>query len=660
VDIRKQLSELSESLRVEKKAIENNQESAEVESSRRVILHQLKTAKERKQTCADDFEKFRKLELNQNIKISVIEQQMKSVRLMQTLLEAKQEPCFERLVIGAGVSATALFNEFPSDLRYGVGADNFPLVIAMNDPGNQQQWAKDGHILMGQQAAVQVQESFTVNSEDFIPKFQQGRDVRRNPFQYAWTDNFNKAIIQTQADLNMHVLNLKALKLESQKDARDWLHKNAAHRVLVELAGKQFYLYAKAVDICTGPGAARELTSSQIAPDLAKALKAQGKLIYLQDSSCQEFKGNIVGYGASARLAATMCDILETDAHPKAKVQYWVARSGREFDVTEKTNRTFTRLFARKKAPRALGTLSKVDSLSSGELELSFAEPSDQSATALPSMAGQKIRCDRLVVSIGQNSFELTQHIKDLKPCYLDDSACGQDNFIHIGNHSADGSLVVWGAAAGMAVGLDEKESKLAIASAREHAKTLPYEANPTVGVLRIGWTIRKFAEAMRNSGLFPQKDGAGWDCDLSDLNINIATRKELMAVIQKACPAYSSEEVLEFVEKIIQKRKGPSGIQSANELVEILPVGVVYAIHGGCFRYSESPPIIPRDLGGHPLAFVSVGPSNAYFNAIRWIPTGNDSYAIVSRASIPAATVSAAQDSSVAQQVDQAIQLTA
>jgi len=139
---------------------------------------------------------------------------MRSLQLMLDFLSTKENPECERVIIGAGVAGTGVCAEIPADLRHKKTAYHLPAIFVLNDSDHNHQWQKDGCVLAGQPARVQSPHSFTSRSEDYAKE----ADKKRNPYDFVMSDDLAHSIVETQNHLNMHVLNLKAVKIESRDE----------------------------------------------------------------------------------------------------------------------------------------------------------------------------------------------------------------------------------------------------------------------------------------------------------------------------------------------------------------------------------------------------------------------------------------------------------
>lgn len=511
-----------------------------------------------------------------------IEQELQSLELKKVVITGSKNIAFERIIIGAGVAGTLLFSELPFSQRAKTTPDGLPAIIVINDPMSHNQWRKDGHTLMGQPAQVQTPPVFSSHSEDFACD----EISRRNPYQYVMADDFYHAMVVTQMDLGMPVLNLTAVALESRDSLgaaeQPWEHNEYPHRIAVQVADERYYLYTSHIDFCAGPGPTRKLTASQIDPAQAEELVQQSKIIYGQNKSDLKLQGTVVFYGGGGRNASMILDILNGH-QPGVKNFAWIARNGEDFDNNAAFNRMFHDLDEDPRSVMKLAELVQINPLSNGQLELIFGKPTKTRKAKQLDEAEDPIICDQLVVAIGQEAHPLTKNLQGFLPCQLETPLEGiiphQVDVIPLGTCSADGSIMTWGASGALGTGLEQK--KAFTDAVQKHAEQLPRESRATVGIFRSSWTVKQMASQLGQ--IYPDKFDVAYSRDLHSFelpNINYATRGELHNLIYHSIPAISAENCLKIADNILEIRsKLPMGIENPDMLRGKIPAPVFLAL---------------------------------------------------------------------------------
>jgi hypothetical protein len=551
---------------------------------------------------------------NHESRVSVhsIQHELNSRQLMEAFVKTNGNPSFDRIIIGAGVAATCLFAELPQDLVKKRN-DSFPAVLVLNDPDNENQWPKDKETLMGQHHQIQTPKAFAMRSEDLA--MGSGYDSHRNPYNYVMADDFTNAMIESQNLMGMHVLNLKALRIETKSDFKSalWEQPDQLHRIVVEINGVIRYLYTKSIDLCTGPGESKKLEEKQIPTLLAKKLIKENRLIYGQDNGDPELKGEVVFYGAGARNAALILD-MELGIKPGAVCQRWIGVNDNSFKNSASLNRMFSVLNRKRDKLMALGTLSQVEQLDSGKLKLTFSKPSSRTKDGLTDLTAQTIICDQLVIAIGQKLAKLSENFQNFSPLYYQEGS----ERIPIGTCNDNGSIVTYGAAGASGLGLKDDILSGYLSEVTAHARTLPFETNAPVGIYRSAWTIKELVSYLRKNDRFPMCKSSIHAYELPD--INCATSSELMNVIHEAlildpilrkndeAKKYTKEKIQDLVKEIIRMRAMPvdsenrqvPGIHNMKQLKGKIPDAILSGLGKFYFPFGEpdnivSPQILPR-----------------------------------------------------------------
>lgn len=607
--------------------------------------------------------------------VSRIEQQLRSLQLIKLFASSTTNPTFERIVIGSGIGGSLVSAEMPEKLQQW-DEESFPAVIAISDPGKVHTWPKERDRLMGQPAGVQTPQILSVHSEEVSPK----ADCRTNPYNYTRASAFNTALIQSQYHMEMPILNLSAFRIDSKNtytetEAKDqpWEHDAFKHRIAVRINGDIRFLYTNHIDLCIGLGQPNRLTATQIRGELEEKLIRQNKLIYAQDGD-SELKGEVVFIGSSAINAAWIAEITSGHSQPDAKIKLWTGPDGKKFQcldevrrdekqgdataLTSGTVRALNRLIDAtldaKKVEIGLGELKSIVELSSGKLELTFSAPQNLKGN-FRNLSGQKITCDQVVFSQGQCKHSLIQNISGFVPCYYEKEIAGVKERIPLGTRSLDGSIVAWGAAGTLGIGLTDEQTREMTKEIVMHAQTLPAETRAPGGIYRSSWTIKELAKKLREEKLFPQMRCDPHEFDNPD--INLATLTDLIEVILSANPAPSEPKCVEYAKQIIDVRKKmekPSftaltGIQELSQLT-FLPASVLEKIAQKYFPFDLRAAelsgkttktfikelISPSGEPGAAAGEAAAGATSAFFEDISRTSVGESANAFVSGAAIP------------------------
>ena len=533
----------------------------------------------------EEFDQLRIKENMLSVRLDRINIELESLEVeKRLLLQPHNSATFERIIIGSGIAGTAVFLEVNSSTVNSASPNVFPPIVVLNNPANHQQWRKDGTMLMGQPAAIQTPQVFSHHSEDFAAD----NEVSvRNPYNYVLSDHFDHALVSTQAAVGMKILNLAAEAIESKDSYAGsvvWEHDEYAHRICVNKQGINYYLYTHHIDLCTGPGSARKLKTSQIPVDLEKKLVQEDIILYGQDCGDKKLHGNVVFYGGGARNAAIILDIL-SGQHPEVSSFTWIAINGENFDTNAAFNRMFKDLDADPRCKMALAELTTIEQQGNAQLKLTFGAPQKPRKGIKIDNISAPLLCDQLVVSIGQEVYPLVKKLKGFVPCLLENTFPGVDDeseTIPVGTYSADRSIIAWGAAGAMGTGLYDT-SKF-IDAVTKHAQTLPRESRATVGIFRSSWTIKMMAKIL---GI--NEESKVHSYDLPD--INVATRRDLYDIIIANMINLDPKECLKMVDHIIEVRsKQAVGLSNLSILKPQVPDAVIAALMQEYFPFDITP----------------------------------------------------------------------
>ncbi|KTC94500.1 hypothetical protein [Legionella erythra] len=502
---------------------------------------------------------------------STVEQEYQSMQIMAQVLNPKA-PAFERLIIGAGVAGTLLFQEFSPEYRSkNLAHPHLPNILVLNDPANLNTWPKEGSRVMGQPASVQTPTGFPHHSTDFDLKH--GNDST-NPYNYVLAKDFHSALVATQVELNMPVLQAEARSIEKREEhLADWLWDGYEYRLSVvcklDNETQMVHLYTHHIDICAGLGPSRKLTDTQISPVLAEKLVKRQSLIYAQDGDVS-LKGDVLLYGGSAINAAWATEIFarsgETDG---VKIKKLVSRNRKGLDDISTLSR-FISEACEKRLELAVGELAHVRELDDGRLAVSFKARECDPYQGM--REGEEIICDKLVVAIGQVNPEITEGLSHFKQCvyktHLDTKP------IPLGTYSPDHRIFVWGAAGTLGIGLGATEKEIFIKQIQDHANSFPYESMALGGIFRVSWVIPQMCKHLSNLGLFPSTPGYDSRKFLCP-DINQATIEDLEALIASENPVVrrkSAETIIKLRCAVMPNDiKDAPGIQSMTQLETIL-----------------------------------------------------------------------------------------
>ncbi|KTD47357.1 hypothetical protein Lrub_2279 [Legionella rubrilucens] len=533
------------------------------------------------------FEAHRQQQITFLKKESAVEQEYASLCIMGEVLNPTA-PAFERVIIGAGVAGTLLFQEFsPAFRSKNVAHPHVPNILVLNDPDNQNTWPKEGSRVMGQPARVQTPTGFSYHSTDFDLK--NGEDPT-NPYNYVLANDFNRALVATQVELEMPILQAEAKAIEKREEhTAGWLWSDYEYRlrVLCKLGDKtqEVYLYTHYVDICAGLGPSRKLTDSQISPVLSEKLVKKQTLIYAQDGDVN-LEGEVLLYGGSAINAAWATEILErSEEKETVKIKKLVSRNRKGLNDISTLSR-FISEACEKRLELAVGELANVRELDDGRLAVSF--NARESGPYKGLNEGEEIICDKLVVAIGQINPNITDGLSQFKQCiyksHLDTPP------IPLGTYSQDHRIFVWGAAGTLGIGLTNMERERFVKQIQDHANSFPYESMALGGIFRVSWVIPQMCRHLAKLGLFPIT--AGYDSrQFLCPDINQATLDDLEALIASEdvhIRRKSAEEIIKLRCAVMPNHyKDDPGIQSMAQLESILPSALLVHIRHVYFPFA-------------------------------------------------------------------------
>ncbi len=560
----------------------------ELEQQRRVAELEANFDEYKKTRGSISVEEFEQLRIAENmacVRLDRINMDLESLKLEKAiLLQHNKSATFERIIIGAGSAGTAVFLEFNE-----LDGDEFPKIIVLNNPADNQQWRKDGVMLMGQPAAIQTPQVFSSHSEDFAAE--DGASVR-NPYNYVMSDHFDHSIVSTQATAGMKILHVAADDIESRDNYVGdvaWEHDKYPHRICVQMRGTHYYLYTQHIDLCTGPGITRKLSTRQLPQALEQKLAQDDIILYGQDCGDKKLHGNVIFYGGGARNAAIIIDIL-SGCHPGVTSFSWIARNGASFDDNALLNRMYDDLDSDPRCRRALAVLVTVEQLQDKQLKLTFGPPQKSLKTKQLEVITAPMLCDQLVISVGQDPYPIVRNLKGFIPCLLENRFLGIDDkveLIPLGTHNPDRSIVAWGAIGAMGVGLNDR-SKYTEAVIK-HAQTLPGESRGVAGIFRSNWTIQMMAKIFQQGVPDAIKTSDIHACDLPD--INLATCSDLYEIIRERMQKLSPDECFRMASYIVELRSTLRvGLSEVSILNAEIPRPVMVALMQKYFPFGVIP----------------------------------------------------------------------
>ena len=490
--------------------------------------------------------------------VNAVNHELRTFALQDIILNMDRNPCFKRIIIGSGIAATMVYAEMPTDFHNSRQAYNYnlPDVIALNDSKNPNTWQKEGQRIMGQPAMIQAPSTMNARPESFSIR----KDTDTNPYNYTIAEDFSNALIETQNDINMPIVNFKAIAIQSKQTLtpeaqieQPWEYELLKHRILVEIdnRGTIKYFYTHVIDLCIGLGDHNQLPQSLVDPELAKRLMAQNKLIYAQQENCV-LKGDIVFYGGSAINAAWVGEILIGHSCPDAKLSYWITDTLEQFEKVKKLNRLINYTITKNKDFLASGNIENIRELSNGKLELTIAQicPLSNCCSELESKT-KTVICDQLIFSRGQQEHGLVKEFKDFIPVFYSETSSTEQP-IPLGTYSQDKSIVTWGAAGSLGIGLDAIEKKEFFNFALKHGRTLPHEARAPGGIYRSSWIISLIVKLLQAQRKFPGTMNNNLNGVSKD--INLATLTEIKDTILEF-GFFRDEECHFYSKKIVQLR---------------------------------------------------------------------------------------------------------
>lgn len=601
-------------------------EAKKLADNRRYLNSLQKATKKhyKEKPMSDDsaFNRLKTLTIKHSIQEAKTQHRLNSLRLLAQLMDQPNH-YFERIIIGAGVAGTLVFEQLTDHYRTQTSA--LPNFIVLNDAQDPNTWLKEGKRLMGQPAKLQTPQSFSVHSDDLLLK----EEDSTNPYKYVEATDFYHALLETQNDLQMPIVDLKALRIESSKHVQDkWEVPAAKYRIMVEVQDEVFYLYTDAIDICAGLGAPTKLNNEQIAPELSKKLISEGKLLYAQDGGEVALKNDVLMYGGSAINSAWATEILSGHTKTPAKISYLVARNPKSLDDISTLSR-FISNACESELKLAVGSLETVSLATDGRVVIKF-KASNQTGGHHALKEGEELFCDQLIVAIGQRNPDITKELTDFVECMYETSHT--DTLpIPLGTHSKDGAVISWGAVGTLGIGLEKQAAISFNKKVEAHADSYPYEAQALGGLLRVSWVIKQMAEQLRGQKMFPAAIKSADEYLLSD--INQATIEDLISLIAESNPLCDAARCKDIAKEIIRHRSrvmdnadfNDPGIRSINQLKEACPSDVsVEAMVNKYFKFArkrgedlhgkvivQTPPVVTqvpvsRDSAYKPLSWLS------------------------------------------------------
>ncbi|QRN03446.1 hypothetical protein GH742_05955 [Legionella sp. MW5194] len=535
-----------------------------------------------------EFESYRQQQVMFLKRESALEQEYASLQIMAQVLNPTP-PVFERLIIGAGVAGTLLFQEFsPAFRSQNVARPDLPNILVLNDPDNLNTWPKEGSRVMGQPARVQTPTGFSYHSTDFDLK---NEEDPTNPYNYVLANDFHRALVATQVELGMPILQAEAKAIEKREEHTGrWLYSDYEYRLRVLCkfgdVSQELYLYTHYVDICAGLGPSRKLTDSQISPMLSEKLTKKQTLIYAQDGDVN-LEGEVLLYGGSAINAAWATELLErSQEKTNVKIKKLVSRNRKGLDDISTLSR-FISEACEKRLELAVGELANVRELDDGRLAVSFTARESGPYEGLKE--GEEIICDKLVVAIGQVNPDITNRLSQFKQCiyktHLDTPP------IPLGTYSQDHRIFVWGAAGTLGIGLAGGERERFVKQIQDHANSFPYESMALGGIFRVSWVIPQMCRHLGKLHLFPITPGYDSRKFLCP-DINQATIEDLEALIASENPVIrrkGAEEIIKLRCAVMPNHnKDAPGIQSMAQLETILPPGLLIHIRHVYFPFAS------------------------------------------------------------------------
>jgi len=514
-----------------------------------------------------------------------LRREISNLRLTEKILE-EDHIAVDRLIAGAGATATLLYTEFSETDRTSTSKSGVPNLLALGHTRHPQHWSLHGTSLMGQPQSLQTADTFTTIPSHLPHSV--GYTPERNPYRYVPGLEYDRALIQNQSDLKMNIASFDIIDIQkkdtpSAKQQNDppWDNqfKDYSYRVKIQKGSIVKFVYTHHIDICTGLGVARKLQEgTQVETAVARDLERTNRLIYAQDASDPQLTGDILIYGGGAICGMIVDDITRGGKETVKNVK-WVAQSEKHFSDTERANRMYRDFFSRPDSDKILGVgdLKRV-SIDPGtqKIKVEFNAPKQISPSSKKeNLADQAILCDQLVVGIGAlGSVETALKSDTLKQrTNIEFTSC-LSNGVPIGTQSSDGAIVSWGIAGSQGFGCEARQAETHSKLAIQHAETLPFEAATTGTLFRNTWAVHELARTLKVNKHPP--------FSFVDHNINYAPQAALEKILQEAHPMLKKPETLSkksetaktidrAVTAILALRKNtPTGIKKIEELSHI------------------------------------------------------------------------------------------
>lgn len=521
-----------------------------------------------------------------------------SLSIHQDQANARTQEClnlngslfYDRVIIGAGTTATMVFDKLEEKARFN--------TLVLNDQSNPSTWLKGGATrLMTQPESLQTPGFLEPSS--FV--IDEGNENKVNPYHYTRMQHFSLAQMEKQNLLNMYIVNLKAGNIESQENHNAneaWEDLNYPYRIPLYKNTFEKYVYAKHIDICLGLGTETQLSKEQISPEVEKQLLENKTLIY-NPQDIEQLQDGVVFYGNSAGCGTMVAELQEKNKHGvSVDIGGWYTRSKGDFDagkMLSNLNRLVSSTIDQEKTKENHGVLRdgyillKVDSSEDNNLKLIFQiTGSDRTI---------EVFCPQLVVAIAQNPFNLVSSIS--KEMQFEAIV---KNDIPLAVASKDENIIVWGAAFSTKSSLacyihDNKKIENIFQLITDHVNTLPHESQVQPGLFSNYKKIDEYTKHLSRTQKFPLRKEENREKYFRQ--INAASQEELVEIFnQHSSIHYSQDQLIIYAKKIISERSTmqistpnkTSGIHSADHLCSLqkdIPLALLNALRSYYFPHA-------------------------------------------------------------------------
>lgn len=515
-----------------------------------------------------EYNSFVNSSINLDLKVNQLDYELRRLVLLQQVysaLENNKSLKFTRIIIGAGAMGTAVYANIDVDERKSVSNETgLPVILALNNPKNPNQWIKQKKTLMGQSYPVQISPIFSRRPEDF--SHVKGMKTKDNPYNHTVASHLADAIMISQNELDMKVLDAELVKLEKDSATN-------TYRLEIKLDDEVINIETEAVDICVGPGLTKKLALDQITPQLSDQLIQRGKLQYAQDNGdVTHLKGNIVIYGGGAIGGTILDDLVSRMRFDKTiRSVIWISRNAESLIANKFSNRLLKNLINKAENPRfkhffAIGTIETIQETANNEIKINFTKTSNVENFQV--LDQTSLVCDYLVVTIGQTPSEVFNTLPELDLVVEANKP--------LGAVSSDGKACCWGTATLANVKLTPDSNQQLGVLRKQVSEFLPPETTDTTLFYCLR-SVNAMSTQLSQKKMFPKNaETMKFDTRLTPPDINFVSKDEMISILKDSVNKkhrYIKNKTYEAdASALLHYRKNKyDGIQTPDDLYALL-----------------------------------------------------------------------------------------